>query len=59
MYAFIQESEHVVWKNQWCTLTSGVSLQVDIYMTQEDRVFVVDVVVTNPTQKTMALSVIS
>jgi len=37
----------------------GVSLQVDFYMIQEDQVFVVDVVVIDLTQETMASNVIS
>jgi hypothetical protein len=40
-------------------LMSGVSLQIDFYMTRRDQVFVVNVVVTNPTQKMMATSVIN
>jgi hypothetical protein len=38
---------------------SGVSLQIDFYMTQEDHVFVVDVVVNDPTWETKVSSVIS
>jgi hypothetical protein len=38
---------------------SRVSLQIDFYMTREDQVFVVDVVVINPTWKMMATSVIN
>jgi hypothetical protein len=49
MYAFARENEHIIWKEQWYTLTSKVSLWVDIYMAQEDQVFVVDVVVIDST----------
>jgi hypothetical protein len=51
MYALMQE--------QWYALTSRISLQTNFYMTQEDEVFVVDVVVTDLRQKTMASSVIN
>jgi len=40
-------------------LMSKVSLQINFYMTCEDEVFVVNVVVTNPTWKTMAMTVIN
>jgi hypothetical protein len=59
MYALARKNEHAIWKEQWYALTSGVSLQVDIYMTWEDQVFVVNVVVTNSTWETMVLNVIS
>jgi hypothetical protein len=36
-----------------------VSLWVDLYMTHEDQVFIVDVVVANPTHDTMAMTIIS
>jgi hypothetical protein len=49
MYAFIQRSGHVIWKERWYALTSRVSFQVDFYMTQEDQIFITDVVVMDPT----------
>ncbi len=33
MYPLTSKSGHVVWREQWYTLMSGVSLQVDLYMT--------------------------
>ncbi len=36
-----------------------ISLQVDLYMTHEDQVFIVDVVVIDPTRETVTTSVIS
>jgi len=45
MYTFVWKSGHVVWKELWYTLTSKVSLWTDLYMTQEDLVFIVGVVV--------------
>jgi hypothetical protein len=42
----------------WYAFMLGVSLRADLYMTQKDQVFVVDVVVINLTQETMASSVI-
>jgi hypothetical protein len=47
MYVVILDNGHVVWKEWWYTFTSRISLQVDLYMTKEVQVFVVDVVVTN------------
>ncbi len=38
-------------------LTSRISLQANFYMTREDWVFIVNVVVTNPTWETMVMSV--
>jgi lipid-A-disaccharide synthase-like uncharacterized protein len=49
MYALTQESGHAIWKERWYALTLGDSLQVNLYMTREDQVFVVDVVVINMT----------
>jgi hypothetical protein len=49
MYALVQKSGHTVWKEWWYTFTLGISLQVDLYMTQEDQIFVVDVVVIDST----------
>jgi hypothetical protein len=37
MYAFVFKSGHDVWKKWWYAFTSGVSLQVDFYMTREDQ----------------------
>jgi len=55
----VQDSGHVVWKKKWYTFTLGASWQVDIYMIREDQIFVVDVVVTNLTWKTVVMSAIS
>jgi lipid-A-disaccharide synthase-like uncharacterized protein len=49
MYALTQESGHAIWKEWWYALTLGDSLQVYLYMTREDQIFVVDVVVINMT----------
>jgi hypothetical protein len=59
MYAFIQKSGHIVWKEQRYTLMSRISLWTDLYTTWEDQAFVVDVVVIDPTWETMASNVIS
>jgi hypothetical protein len=59
MYFVVQESGHIVWKEQWYALTSRISLRDDLYMTKEVQVFVVDVVVTNLTWETMVSSVIN
>jgi hypothetical protein len=59
MYALVWESGHVIWREWWYTFTSRVSLQADLYMTLKEQIFVVNVVVINPTLETMALSVIS
>jgi len=59
MYAFARKSGHTKWKEQLYTLTSKVSLQVNLYMTQEDQAFVANVVVTNPTRKMVLSNVIS
>jgi hypothetical protein len=48
MYAFVWESGRVVWREWWYAVTSGVSLEANFYMTQEDQVFVTDVVVVDP-----------
>jgi len=37
----------------------GISLQINLYMTQKDQIFVVDVVVINSMQETMASNVIN
>jgi hypothetical protein len=49
MYVLVQKSGHDVWKEWWYALMLGISLQADFYMTQEDQVFVTNVVVINPT----------
>jgi hypothetical protein len=59
MYSLAQKNGHVVWKKWRYAFTLGVSLQNDIYMTQEDQVFVANVVVTDLIGETMALNVIS
>jgi hypothetical protein len=59
MYAFARESGHAIWKERWYALALGVSLQIDLYMTREDQVFVANVVVTDLTEETMASSVIT
>jgi hypothetical protein len=51
MYALVRENGHVVWKEQWCALTLGVSFGANFYMTQEDQIFIVHVVVTKPTRE--------
>jgi hypothetical protein len=57
MYALTKENGHVVWKERWYTFMLRISLQANLYMTHE--VFVVDVVVTDLTWETIAVSVIS
>jgi hypothetical protein len=59
MCAFAQKNGHVIWGQQWCSLTWRISLWTDFYMTQEDHVFIVDVVVTNLTWETVTSSVIN
>jgi len=59
MYAFVQDNEHVIWKEQWYTFMLGVLLQVDFYMTRKDYVFVVNRMVIDLTRETLALSVIN
>ncbi len=51
MYAFARTRE------QWYTLMSGISLWIDLYMTQE-QVFVANVMVIDLTWETVAMSVI-
>jgi hypothetical protein len=58
MYVFAQENGHTIWKKQWYALTLGISLWTYFYMTWEDHVFVVDVVVIDLTWETITLSVI-
>jgi hypothetical protein len=59
MYAFIRKSEHIVLREWWYAFTSGVSLEVNVYMNCEDQVFVTNVVVTDVTWETMVASVIN
>jgi hypothetical protein len=59
MYGLIQENGHVEWSERWYTFTSGVSLQANLYMTQKDQVFVVDVVVIDLTREMMDSNVIN
>jgi hypothetical protein len=49
MYAIIQKSGHAIWKEQWYAIMIRVSLQVDLYMTRKEQVFIVDVMVIDPT----------
>jgi hypothetical protein len=49
MYALAWENGHIIWKEWWYAITSRVLLQVNLHMTREDQVFVVDVVVTDLT----------
>ncbi len=59
MYALVKKKGHIVWKERWYALMSRISLQANLYMTQENQVFIVDVVVIDPTQETVASSVIN
>jgi len=59
MYAFVQDNEHAIWKERWYAFMLGVLLQVDFYMTRKGHVFVVNVMVIDLTQETLASSVIS
>ncbi len=59
MYALARKSGHDVWKKQWSTFTSRVSLQANLYMTPKNQVFVTNVVVTDPTRKMTVSNVIS
>jgi hypothetical protein len=45
MYALTRKNGHVIWKERWYAFTSRISSQANFYMTQEDQVFVADVVV--------------
>ncbi len=58
MYAPTSKSEHNVWKKWWYTFTSRVSLQVNLYITNENQVFVADVIIMNLTQEMVATNVI-
>jgi hypothetical protein len=44
---------------KWYALMLKISLQVNLYMTQKDHIFIVDVMVIKPTQETMVLNVIT
>jgi hypothetical protein len=59
MYALARENGHAIWREWWYALMSKVSLQADFYMTLEDQVFVVDVVITNLTWETVVSNVIN
>jgi hypothetical protein len=59
MYALAQENRHVVWKKRWYAITSRISSQVDLYVTQKDQVFVANVVVIHPTRETVVSNVIN
>jgi hypothetical protein len=59
MYVFALESGHVVSKEQWYAFMLRVLLQTDLYMTWENQVFIIDVVVIDPSWETMASSVIN
>jgi len=59
MYALVQDNEHAIWKERWYAFMSRALLQVDLYMTRKDQVFVVNVMVIDSTQETLASSVIS
>jgi len=48
-----------IWRKQWYTFMQRFSLQADFYMTHEDQVFVVNVVVIDLTHETMVTNVIS
>jgi hypothetical protein len=58
MYVLTQENEQVVRKGQWYIFTSGISLQVNLYMTHKDQVFVTNVVVGNMTKDIVISNVI-
>jgi len=59
MYVFVQESGHVACKKKWYTFTLGISLWVDLYMTREDWVFIVVVMVSDPTWEMMVSNIFS
>jgi hypothetical protein len=59
MYAFAWKGGHVVWRKRWYTLTLGVSLQIDLYMTQEDKVFVANVLVIDLMREMVVWTVVS
>jgi hypothetical protein len=59
MYALILKSGHIVWREQWYAFMSRILLRTDLYMTRKDQVFVVDVVVIDPTWEMVASSVIN
>jgi len=59
MYAFTWDSGHAIWREWWYTFTSKVSLRTDLFMTWNDHIFVVNVMVIDLTQETMASNVIN
>jgi hypothetical protein len=59
MYALAQKNGHVIWKEWWYTIMLKVSLQANLYMTQENQVCIANVVVIDLTQETMASNVIN
>jgi hypothetical protein len=59
MYVLVQDNEHAIWKERWYVFMSRALLQVDLYMTRKDQVFVANVIVIDSTQETLASSVIS
>ncbi len=59
MYAFARKSGFTIWRKWWYAIMLEVSLQTNLYMIHEDYVFVVNVVVINPTWKMVATNIIS
>jgi hypothetical protein len=59
MYALARKNGHIVWREQWYALTSGISLQFDLYMTRKDQVFIANVVVIDQTWEIVPSNVIS
>jgi hypothetical protein len=59
MYALAWKNGYIVWKKQWYTFTWRVLLWIDLYITQKDQVFIVDVVVIDSMRKMMSLNVIN
>jgi len=59
MYVLIQDNEHAIWKERWYAFMSRALLQVDLYMTRKDQVFVANVMVIDSIRETLASSVIS
>jgi hypothetical protein len=58
MYVLVPKSANFVWREWWYAITLKISLWADLYMAQEDQVFVTNVVVIDPMWE-MASSVIS
>jgi hypothetical protein len=42
IYVVTQGSGHTIWNEQWYVITSGVSLQTNLYMIHENKVFIVN-----------------